>query len=92
MKILTANRLSDGAVVYLAEDGAWARGFEQAKRLDPEAASTALAAAQAQPLQFVAPYLVAVDGDGEVERRERLRETIRATGPTVGHSRSWKAA
>jgi hypothetical protein len=91
VKILTANRLSDGAVVYLTAAGAWTRSFDEAERLEPEAAKAALAAAQAQPQQFVAPYLVEIDG-GEIERRERLRESIRAAGPTVGHSRNWRAA
>ena len=91
MKVLTANRLTDGAVVYRATDGGWTHAFEAAELLPPEAADAALAEAQGQPRLLVGPYLVEVDA-GEVERRERLRETIRAQGPTVGHSLDWKAA
>lgn len=91
MKVLTANRLADGAVVYLAKDGAWTRAFADAVRLAPEAAADALGTAQAQPQVFVAPYLVEVEGDA-VEKRERLREAIRAKGPTVGHSLKYGAA
>jgi hypothetical protein len=91
MKVLTANRLTDGIVVYLAADGRWTPRFEEAERLSADAAAAALAAANARPELIVAPYLVAVDG-GEVEPRERLRERIRAGGPTVGHSLDWSAA
>jgi hypothetical protein len=89
MKVLTANRLSDGVVVYLARNG-WTHLFDEAQRLEPEAADVALKAAQGQSRALVAPYLVDVS-QGEIERRERLRETIRAHGPTVGHSLNWGA-
>lgn len=85
MKLLTANRLSDGAVVWLTSDQRWSEHFEEAAQLDADAAPAQLALAQAQPWRFVGPYLVGVEEAG-VERRERLRESIRAGGPTVGHS------
>jgi hypothetical protein len=85
VKILTANRLQDGAVVWLALAGRWSTDFEDAVRLDPELAAAALAGAEAQPGRFVAPYLIEAEGAG-VERREQLRESIRAGGPTVGSS------
>jgi hypothetical protein len=91
MKVLTANRLVDGVVVYLSPDGRWTHDFAQAARLAPEAAADALGQAQAQPRMLVGPYLVEVDGQ-TVEPRERLRETIRAEGPTVGHSLDYGAA
>jgi hypothetical protein len=91
MKVLTANRLSDGAVVYLANHGGWTRDFADAARLDPDAAAGALAQAQAQPRVLVGAYLVELDGEA-VERRERLREAIRAKGPSVGHSLKQGAA
>ena len=84
MKVVTANRLTDGAVVYLADFG-WTERLEAALRLDEEVANAALARAEAQATTVVAPYLVDADAVGVVGR-ERLRETIRATGPTVGHS------
>jgi len=85
VKILTANRLTDGAVVWLGLGGRWSTEFEDAVRLEPEAAARALAAAEAQPGRFVGAYLIEADAAG-VERRERLRESIRADGPTAGHS------
>jgi hypothetical protein len=91
MKVLTASRLSDGAVVYLANDGAWTRDFAAAARLDSDAAPAALQQAQAQPRVLVGAYLLELDGE-TVEKRERLREAIRANGPTVGHSLKQSAA
>jgi len=85
VKILTANRLTDGAVVWLGLGGRWSTEFEDAVRLEPEAAARALAAAEAQPGRVVGAYLIEADAAG-VERRERLRESIRADGPTAGHS------
>lgn len=85
MKLLTANRLTDGSVLWLAADGAWSASFAEAVTLDDEAADAALAAAVAQPRLLVGPYLIATDERG-VDPRERVRETIRANGPSVGHS------
>ncbi len=84
-KVLTANRVTDGAVVWLTAEYGWSHEFEHAAQLDADAAQAQLALAQAQPWRFVGPYLVGVE-ESRVERRERLRETIRAGGPTVGHS------
>ena len=84
-KVLTANRLSDGAVVWLTADQAWSHEFHDAVQLEGDAAQAQLALAQAQPWRLVGPYLVGIEEAG-VERRERLRETIRASGPSVGHS------
>jgi hypothetical protein len=101
MKILTGNRLADGVVIYLGVGGTWVRELAHAQRLAPETAATALEAAQAQSRFLVGPYLVDVGGDkiegdelegGEIEPRERLRETIRAAGPSVGHSLDWGQA
>jgi hypothetical protein len=85
VKILTANRLADGAVVWLTALGDWSRSFAEAVSLDSDAADAALIAALAQPRLLVGPYLVEVEA-AAVDRRERLREFIRADGPTVGHS------
>ncbi len=86
MKILTANRLTDGAVVWLGEHDLWSPDFASAALLDAATADGALATAQDDPGLLVAPYLVEVEADASVEKRERLRETIRAGGPTAGHS------
>ncbi len=88
MKILTANRLADGAVVWRAADGAWSPLFEAAVRFSDEDAAEALAEAIARPTLLVGPYLIDADEAGGVIPRERLRETIRAGGPSVGHSKA----
>ena len=85
MKVLTANRLTDGAVVYFAEQGGWTQALQAAARLTPDEAEAALARTNAEPGVFVGPYLMEADEAGAAGR-ERLRETIRAGGPTVGHS------
>lgn len=88
MKLLTANRLADGAVVWLTATRAWSPNFAEAARLSPEDADAALADAVARPTLLVGPYLIDADEAGAVIARERLRETIRAAGPTVGHSKA----
>ena len=87
MKILTANRLTDGAVVWLGQRDVWTKDFASAALLDAATADGALAVAEDDAGLLVAPYLVEVDQAASVEKRERLRETIRASGPSAGHSR-----
>ena len=84
-QVLTANRLRTGDVLYWRA-GQWADAFGQAEVfLEPEAAQTALQAAErfVADRVVVAPYLfpvrVAADGAQPLEERER----IRAAGPTV---------
>jgi len=86
MRILTANRLIDGRVVFRDADGRWVEAFDAAAVFDAAAAETALAAAEADVAArlIVGPYAVAVT---EVEGRrepEAMREKIRVTGPTSG--------
>ena len=83
MKVLTANRLGDGVVVYLAADGSWSHQLADAARLEDDSAAGALAAANAAPHQLVGAYLLEADVAGPIGR-DRLRELIRASGPTAG--------
>ena len=85
MKIVTANRLSDGRVIYLGEASAVVEDLASAALFDGEAADTALSAAASQPATWVNPYLVEVTGHTP-SGRDRLKETIRSAGPTVGNS------
>jgi hypothetical protein len=83
---VTANRLRDGAVVFLREDGGWstdladsavARDAEAAKRL--QAVGAQAAAAQI----VVEPYLIEVsDASGKLIPIT-YRERIRAFGPSI---------
>lgn len=85
MKIVTANRLSDGRVIYADANGAPVESLSLAAVFEPEAAEVVLAEAARNPEVFVNPYLVEVAGHTP-SGRDRLKETIRSTGPTVGNS------
>ncbi|MFN3668245.1 MAG: DUF2849 domain-containing protein [Brevundimonas sp.] len=85
MKLITGSRLGDGHVVYLAVDGALTTRLDQAAALEADAADTALALAASRHPALVNPYLIEV-ADGRPSGRDRLKESIRAAGPTVGHS------
>lgn len=85
MKVVTANRLSDGRVLYAGPAGEPVEAFDQAGRFEAEAADAALSRAALQPAIFVNPYLVEI-ADGRLSGRDRFKELIRSRGPTVGHS------
>jgi hypothetical protein len=85
-QMITANRLSDGAVVFLASGGRWVERFAEGRLANNEAEAAALqqiAEAAVTCAEIVAPYLIDV---GEQEGRlqpTRYRERIRAEGPSV---------
>jgi len=84
-QILTANRLDDGVVVYLAEDGSWAERIEAARVAgDADAAADLVAAGEiAEHLcQVVGAYLMKVADNG-IRRPLGTRETIRSKGPSI---------
>ena len=86
VQAVTANRLSDGEVVYFSPDNRWVEAFAMAEVADgAEAAETLLA--RAMPADFEAhvlePYLFEVLEDGQAYKPASVRETIRAAGPTV---------
>ena len=85
MKIVTANRLSDGRVIYAGVDNQPVERLDQASTLADAAAEIGLAEVAARPDVFVNPYLVEVQ-ERTPSGRDRLKERIRAAGPTVGHS------
>lgn len=82
MKAVTANRLADGAVVWLAHDGALVDRFERAALFHDDEAEAALAQVAAQSTVVAGVYLIDADASGPAGR-EALRETIRRNGPTV---------
>lgn len=87
-KVITANRLSDGAVVYLTREGRWSDAFDDAFASSDTAVirnfESAAAAAVADRL-IVGPYLFPVERDDRVGLRPvSQREWIRSLGPTVG--------
>lgn len=85
-QVITANRLHDGAVVFRAGDGSWVETISGAQCLDTaEDAKAALAAsAHAEADNLVLDiYLIDVARRGGSLAPTRLREAIRASGPTV---------
>jgi predicted NAD/FAD-binding protein len=83
--VITANRLSDGAVVFRTADGGWTTTLAHAAvATAADAAGALLAAAKADHLRAVDAYVAAVElaEDGGV-RPGNLRERIRTAGPTV---------
>jgi hypothetical protein len=83
--IVTANRLGDGAVVYLTEAGAWTEEIARAAVVDNEpAARKLLAIGVADDVgavgAYVAPVKLATDG---AVLPGNLREHIRLRGPTI---------
>lgn len=83
MKVITANRLEDGAVVFFGDDDTWTARLEGAASFDKEDANDALAAVKLRVSEIADAYLIDVDDDGALTGRETLRETIRTSGPTI---------
>ncbi len=86
MKVITANRLSDGVVVYLAS-GSWKTGIDGASVLaaaDAIEAGLAVAARAVANREIVDVSAIDVElGETRTPRPLRLRERIRAFGPTI---------
>ena len=82
MKAVTANRLSDGAVLYVGAGGALVERFSHARLFDDADADAALAALLAQKTVIASAYLFDAEATGPVGR-EALRESIRGNGPTI---------
>lgn len=84
--VITASRLADGLVVFLAKDGSWTEDFNRAAvHADKATTAEALARAQADEAAnlVVEPYAVLVVDKGGHFEPKALREAIRAAGPTT---------
>ncbi len=85
-KVICANRLADGIVVYAGRDGAWAERLSQAKIFADKAEAEAgrlVAQNDAKRNLVVEPVVVDVAEDASGLRAVTLREAIRALGPTI---------
>lgn len=84
---VTANRLTDGIVVYLTSANTWSESLQDAEIAEgKEAAEALLARGQAffEPRNHVIDvYLFEVEKTGDGIRAASVRETIRQAGPTV---------
>ena len=83
-KIVTANRLGDGEVIYLTAAGGWAERLEDAAvASEIDAAEALLRQAETHRTHAVEPYLIDVSLEAGRPRPLRYRERLRARGPSV---------
>jgi len=85
-QVVTANRLTDGNVVYLAQDGSWTRAIADAEVADTDVTINTLLqrAADAEANQeIVGVYAIDVSIDGTSVKPTNYKEVIRAKGPTT---------
>lgn len=88
-KVVSANRLGDGVVVYIGPDGSWLETLDKAKIFENDAeVETGLLAARndAKSNLILDPLVVEVArGEGGLTA-VTLRDAIRARGPTIDFS------
>jgi hypothetical protein len=92
--VVTANSLADGLVVFQTADG-WSHDIDRAEVLEDKDAVTAAlerAGRDAGANVVVDPAAIEVRREGVHLVPVKLRERIRAAGPTTGHSRTGAAA
>jgi hypothetical protein len=81
--VITANRLSDGAVVHRTGAGQWTEELSAAQVLwSAEEARDALKAAQSDAQAAVGPYVAPIAASEAAAEPGNLRELIRVSGPT----------
>ncbi|WP_435137852.1 DUF2849 domain-containing protein [Pseudopelagicola sp. nBUS_19] len=82
-KVVTANALIEGDVVYLTVDDKWTRDLAQAELLTDEAHSQLrLLEAERQPGQIVGPYLADATNGQTGPEPTHFREKFRRNGPS----------
>ncbi len=87
VQIVTANRLRDGAVVYLTAERGWSEDFRASLPLRDEATAKAAldgTAADVKARKVVGPYLAEAEETPEGLKPNSARERIRASRfPTI---------
>lgn len=82
-KVVTANDLLEGDVIYLATDDTWVRDLARAEVLTDEAdADLRLLLAQSQPHRVVGAYLAEVRPGTDGIEPAHFREEFRRRGPS----------
>ncbi|PRY95285.1 uncharacterized protein DUF2849 [Hasllibacter halocynthiae] len=82
-KVLTANDLLEGDVVYLAADDRWVRDHREAELLEDEAvAEDRLLYAESRAAEVVGPYLADARGGPDGPEPIHFREAFRTRGPS----------
>ena len=85
-QMIIANRLRDGAVVFLASNDNWDMDIAAGTLIDTEAdAARLMAVAKQHELncQVIDPQLIEVEVKDGKPRPTAIREAIRAFGPTI---------
>lgn len=91
MKAVTANLLTDGAVVYLDRAGNWTPHIRHAALYEDDKARQVLEKAATRITEVADLYLMDTAEHGIPAGRARLREAIRAAGPTVRKDLGYQA-
>lgn len=82
-KVLTANDLLEGDVVYLTADDRWTRRHQDAELLEDEAvAEDRLLWAETQGARIVGPYLADAREGPDGPEPVHFREAVRTRGPS----------
>lgn len=82
-KVVTANALLEGDVIYLTEDGQWTRHLREAEMLlDAAGADLKLLEAEARLHEVVGPYLADVAAGEDGPEPVHFREDFRRRGPS----------
>lgn len=85
-KVVTANRLREGDVVYLTADDHWSQHHHEAELIEDEAhAQLRLLHAAAQRLLVVGAYLADAKAGPKGPEPTHFRETFRTRGPSNYH-------
>ena len=82
-QVLTANRLSDGVVVFLDAEGGWSEHIAAARIAEKAEAEALAKAGEIGAAEVVAPYLIDVTLEADGPRPLRYRERIRTFGPSI---------
>lgn len=88
-RVLTANRLHDGVAVWLGANGQWALSLKDALLARHDEALAALEIAGRRALddnRVVDVNLIDVEETSDGLRPLRLRERIRADGPSIDYA------
>jgi Protein of unknown function (DUF2849) len=85
-QIMTANRLLDGEVVFLARTGVWEKAIDEATLAQEPLAAAALEKRAEEDVLanlVTGPYLFEAERLNGKIRAKHIRERIRTLGPTV---------
>ena len=85
-QMIIANRLRDGAIVFLAANQGWEQAIAAGALIDNDADATQLMAVAKRheaECQVIDPQLIEVELKDGKPRPTAIREAIRAFGPTI---------